>query len=167
MSSCCVVHPPCNYSSWVELLETFREIIPDSGMISLIASGSCAEYNGIKGYLHPHIEEAVNMVIANCIKELKRNIVRLNEMQEIDGMNIAFIRFSKKIDASLFFMHIDFLDESFKQELYNEVEKEVYRFWNDLLASIRKNAVSNNNLKLEEELYLIKRIRLFKKYQNS
>lgn len=166
MKDCHVVHMPNDYKSWTELLKTFETVLPDEETIKLLSCGTCPEYSGIKVYLHARIEETVNKVIANCIKELKRNIIRFSEMQEIEGYHVIFMRFAKRIDACMFFVHIDFLEIGFKMEMYNEVCKEVYRFWNDLTDSVKKTVISNNNVKLDEELYMIKRIRLFKKYQD-
>lgn len=157
-----ISHPPRDYNGWTECLDLLSSGIPESGTIGLLSQSSCPEYPGVKAFLHARIEKTVNAVIANCIRELRRSLRRFSDTNEIDGVHIAFVRFARDIDSCLFFIRIPFLDPSFRREMRDATEKEVLRFWTDTVSSIRMDVRKTDNRFLEEELFLIKRIRLFK-----
>lgn len=159
--------PPKTYSDWVDCFDKFKTgSMPDDEFVNVVSNGSCLEYLGIKHYLHPKIEEVVNVIINTAIYELRSDLNKFTQGNEISGMNVLFKRFEKRVSKSLFFMNIKFLDVEFKNDLKNEIEKQVYDFWNSLLKVIIRNAGSNNIL-FEEEIFLIKRIKLFSSFSKQ
>ena len=152
---------PTDYSSWMEYLDGFDKGIPDENFERLLSNGACPEYGGVKIYFHNRLEKAVNSIIGFCINDLRRNILEYIEDNELSGIHIAFIRFSKRIKKCMFFEHIPFLDTDYKNELSTEIKKEVGLFWRNTLKSLNNDVKQSNNRVLEEELFLIGRIKLF------
>lgn len=162
-----IVQPPIDYYSWVECLKKLQKGIPDKNTLMMIELGECPEYLGIKTSIHSLIEDAVNAIIANCIKELKRDISKCAETNEVDGFHLAFKRFGKRINSSMFFMRIAFLDEHFRKELCRETIKQIDYFWSETINRIKKDTAARNNACMAEELLLINRIKLFMDYRFS
>ena len=162
-----ITEPPADYYSWVECLNSLQTGIPDETTLAVISRGNCPEYIGIKASIHSLTEKAVNAIIANCVKELKRDISKYADINEIDGFHLAFRRFSKRINGCMFFMGMSFLDDHFREELCRETVKQINNFWTETLDHIRKDTAAQDNVLMAEELFLIKRIKLFKDYQLS
>lgn len=59
------------------------------------------------------------------------------------------------------FVYIPFLDKTFKSDLNKETKRVINNFWFNLIDSIQNEA--NHNSLIQEELHIIKRIRLFEK----
>ena len=156
-----ITAPPADYNGWVECLEALEDGIPDDNAEHMLSVGTCPEYSGIKPYFHLRIENSVNAIINTCIKELRREVSRLTAEGDVRGLHIAFIRFSKRIRRCLFFNRIPFLDSGYKEELLIKTQDAVNAFWSDTLSSLQNDVRHSDSNALEEELYLIKRIRLF------
>ena len=167
MTAVTITKIPTDYYSWVECLKLLQTGIPDRSTIMMINKGYCSEYAGIKGSMHKLIEETVNALIANCIKELKRDISKFADLNETDGFHLAFQRFEKRISSCMFFMGMGFLDENFRKELCRETIKQINLFWSEMINQIKKDTAARDNARMAEELFLIKRIRLLKDYQIS
>lgn len=162
-----IERPPDDYFSWVECFKKLTSGVPDARVFEVLRKGSCPEYIGVRSSFHEQIQDAVNAIIASCIKELKRDMTRYAESGETDGFHIAFRRFGNRINGCMFFTAIPFLDPDFCDELRRETISQVNRFWAELLNQIKKDTAARNNLKMAEELLLIKRVRLLQDYRIS
>ena len=167
MRTVTIERPPADYFSWVECFKKLTSGVPDARVFEVLRKGSCPEYIGVRSSFHEQIQDAVNAIIASCIKELKRDMTRYAESGETDGFHIAFRRFGKRINGCMFFTAIPFLDPDFCDELSRETISQVNRFWAELLNQIKKDTAARNNLKMAEELLLIKRVRLLQDYRIS
>ena len=98
------------------------------------------------------------------MKDLKREIHKYLEFNGFDNLHIPFIRFARKIENSLFFLHLDFLDETFKKELYQSVVMECYKLWNSIMLNLKRQILELHNNVIEDEYYQISRIKLFKNF---
>ena len=83
----------------------------------------------------------------------------LSENGEITSVHLAFIRFSRKVKNCLFFNKITFLDEDYKAKLNGAVADEIERFRKQALSSLKNDVKRSGSGLLEEELFLIKRIK--------
>lgn len=162
-----IEQPPNDYYSWIDCLKQFKTGIPDKSTFDMLRKGKCPEYAGIKASLHRQIEETVNAIIANCVKTLKRDISKFSDINETDGIHIAFLRFGKYIEGCMFFTEMTFLDHSYSDDLRRETIKQVTRFWTDTLSRLKKDIAAKNNFKMSEELFLIYRVKLLKAYRFS
>lgn len=162
-----IVRPPIDYYSWVECLKCLQSGIPDDNTLVMIKMGDCPEYLGIKASIHKLIEDAVNAIIANCIKELKHDISKCADTNEVDGFHLAFHRFGNRINSCMFFMGMTFLDEHYRKELCRETIKQIDHFWEETINHIKKDTAARDNVRMAEELFLINRIRLLKDYRFS
>ena len=167
MVSVSIEQSPTDYFGWVECLKKMKTGIPDTNTFAVLRKGTCPEYEGIKAGMHKLSEASVNAVIANCIKALKRDIARFSDANETVGIHIAFVRFGKRINGCMFFTEMHFLDQRFCDELRHETITQVTRFWSEMLNNIKKDSAARNNLRMAEELFIIKRVKLLDKYRIS
>lgn len=167
MHTVSIEQPPKDYYSWVECLKQLKTGIPNTGAFDVLRKGKCPEYAGIKASLHGLIEETVNAIIANCVKTLKRDVSKYIDINETDGIHIAFFRFGKYIDGCMFFTEMTFLDQSYCDDLRRETIKHVTRFWSEMLHTLKKDIAAKNNFRMNEELFLIYRVKLLKAYRFS
>ena len=147
MVSVSIEQSPTDYFGWVECLKQLKTGIPDTNTFAVLRKG--------------------NAVIANCIKALKRDIARFSDANETVGIHIAFVRFGKRINGCMFFTEMHFLDQRFCDELRHETITQVTRFWSEMLNNIKKDSAARNNLRMAEELFIIKRVKLLDKYRIS
>lgn len=152
---------PTDYHSWIQYLDSIEDGDFENNLQAVLDESSCPEYKGIKSYFHVRIETAVNNIIESNLRDLKKGIAKFTENNEIAGLHILFVRFSKKINRCMFFCYIPFLDNTFKKKMYSATKKEVYNFWDIMLNLLQSEAKKNNNVLLDEELFLIERITLF------
>lgn len=154
--------PPTSYNEWIDCFNQLNNALLDKSSALILGRGSCVAYNQVKSYLHSEMQKAVNIIIKEYVNELNREIAKYSEFNEINNLHIPFIRFAAKIENSLFFINLDFIDSSFKKELYESVISETNRFWNDIVLSFRRQALETGNDIIEEEYYRISRIKLFR-----
>lgn len=150
---------PQSYSGWTELIDSIDADTDFSVFEEALSVGVCPEYSCVKQYFHEHVEEAVNRIISSGLSELKRNVRMLSENGEITSVHLAFIRFSRKVKNCLFFNKITFLDEDYKAKLNGAVADEIERFRKQALSSLKNDVKRSGSGLLEEELFLIKRIK--------
>ena len=156
--------PPTNYEEWLDCFNQFSDALLDKSSAEMLGKGSCDSYNHIKPYLHREMQKAINLIINGYVKDLKREIHKYLEFNGFDNLHIPFIRFARKIENSLFFLHLDFLDETFKKELYQSVVMECYKLWNSIMFNLKRQILELDNNVIEDEYYQISRIKLFKNF---
>lgn len=154
--------PPTNYDEWIQCFNQLNNALLDKSSAIILSRGSCVAYNQVKPYLHREMQKAVNIIIKEYVNELNREIKKYSEFNEINNLHIPFVRFATKIENSLFFINLDFMDSSFKKELCESVISEINRFWSNVILSFKRQALETGNSLIEEEYYRISRIKLFK-----
>ena len=155
-----VKSPPSDYVGWVSFLENIENNIRFIETEGFFEGAVCPEYAAVKVYFHKYIENAVNTVIRQSVTELQKNIRRCVESNEISSLHLAFVRFSKKVKNCTFFVKIPFVDEDYKNELLAATKLELDRFRSSMLESLSSDVKKSGSSFLEEELFLIKKIKL-------
>lgn len=126
-----------------------------------IPAGSCPGYGAVAPFFRERVENTVNAIANRCVSELQRDLRRVTACNEVSAIHMLFRRFSKRINACMFFWYIPFLEQDFKDELYRQTASETERVMSQLLQPFKESAARSNSTQLDEELFLIGRIRLF------
>ena len=65
-------------------------------------------------------------------------------------------------ERSLFFENLFFLPKNFRKELSESVKTQIQKFWDDTVRFLYEQSLEFSNSELEDVLFLINRIHLFK-----
>lgn len=81
---------------------------------------------------------------------------------EYDNFHRPFVTLANKLNGCMFFLSLDFMSREFRCELRDSVKSEVGKFWKETYNALYAQCVEQNDVYLEDELFLIKRIKLFR-----
>lgn len=158
---------PERYADWLRILETLQQRDLTEDERALLARGCCADLESALPYLEQQLIETVNRMLKNCIRSFRRDAAEAEMYSDMDAMLTAFRRFAKKLDRCAFFTELSFLPPGFRAELFDSLKTGAGKYWNGLTANLAREAVENNQPALEDLLYMIRRIRLFRKYEKD
>ena len=158
---------PERYADWLGVLETLRQRDLTEEECALLACGCCTDLESALPYLEQQLIETVNRMLKNCIRSFRRDAAEAEMYSDTDALLSAFRRFAQKLDRCAFFTELSFLPQGFRSELFDSLKTEAGKYWNCLTANLAREAVENNQPALEDLLYMIRRIRLFRKYEKS
>lgn len=105
--------------------------------------------------------DTINAVLNRSEKRFLRELNECLSFHELERAEFLFKRLKKDVHQTLFFMQLSFLSDGFKEKLYSSVKTQLDCFWNDTIASLRKQAMDHPNSALEDTIFLVRRIRLF------
>ena len=157
------IKAPTTYQEWLDCFEIMKQNpVRGNGVFEAVASGSFIGTEVTNGAMQKQVIETVNAVldksVKRFIKELNESIA-FNDLLQID---ILFRRLKQDIERSLFFENLFFLPKTFRKELSLSVKTQMQKFWDDTVRFLYDQSLEFSNSELEDVLFLIKRIHLFK-----
>lgn len=154
---------PTTYQEWLDCFEIMKHNpVSGNGVFEAVASGSFTGTEVTKGAMQKQIVETVNAILD---KSAKRFIKELNEsisFNDLSQLDVLFRRLKRDIEKSLFFENLFFLPKTFRKELSESVKTQMQKFWDDTVKFLYDQSMEFSNSELEDVLFLINRIHLFK-----
>ena len=80
---------------------------------------------------------------------------------EYENIYQLFVNLANKFNGCMFFWPLDFMSVKFRKELRSSIIKETKKFWQLMIDTMYSQCIEQNNSFLENELYMIRRIKLF------
>ncbi|MBE6856253.1 MAG: hypothetical protein IJO99_07530 [Ruminococcus sp.] len=154
--------PPQTYSDWLECFEILRTKNVTRDTIELLKNGKCIDSDQSIEFLETQLLITINAMIKRYIDAFRRDLNCYMMYNEYDGFNRLFYVLAKKLEGCMFFVNLDFMSTQFRRELYDQIKLNTEKFWKDTYDSLYAQCVEYNNIFLEDELFLIKRIKLFR-----
>ena len=154
---------PTTYKEWLDCFEIMKHNPAcGNGVFEAVTSGCFTGTEVTIGAMQNQIVETVNVILDKStnqfIKELNESIL-FCDLSEVD---ILFRQLKRDIEKSLFFEKMFFLPNTFRNELSEIVKVQMQEFWDDTMDFLYKQSLEVSNSELEDMLFLIKRIHLFK-----
>ncbi|MCH5191709.1 MAG: hypothetical protein J1F23_06040 [Oscillospiraceae bacterium] len=154
---------PTTYQEWLDCFETMKHNpVSGNGVFDAVASGSFTGTEITIGAMQNQVVETVNAILD---KSVKRFIKELNEsisFNDLSQIDVLFRHLKRDIEKSLFFENLFFLPKTFRTELSQSVKTQMQKFWNDTVKFLYEQSLEFSNSELEDVLFLINRIHLFK-----
>lgn len=158
---------PESYADWLEWLRVLRsrELTPEER--ALLKCGCCTDVSGAMPYIEQQVIETVNCMLSRCIRLFRRDLDAAEMYGDWDGFYLAFRKLAGRMERCLFFLQMTFLPREFRQSLYDSVREETGKFWRARLTELRRQCMESSQPALEDQLYMISRLRLFRRYGNT
>lgn len=155
--------PPTTYEDWL-LCFDFLKSSPsvDNSVAMTIANGSFVNRGYIAVQFHQKFAETINEMLNKCIARFLKDLNMLISFNELSDIVPLFVKLRNEVDKCLFFCELECLDKKIKQELEQSIKTQMANFWDDTINFLKRQAFEFSNEDLEDSLFLIRRIRLFK-----
>ena len=152
---------PQRYAQWLRCFTILRTRSIDEEEFVNLCAGVCVDSAASISYLEEQLIQTLNIMLNRCISEFNREIRLYADFGEIENLHIPYARFAKRIRKCFFFTGLDFMSKAFRDELTSNLRQEAERFWKQACRSLYNACLEQHNEQLEDEWYLIRRIRLF------
>lgn len=159
-----VTVPPADYAGWLECLEILAARSVTAEEIALIRRGTCADAAGVLPFLGERIGETVNRMTRRCCARHRRAVNDALEDNDYDAVCAAFRRLAKQFEHCAFFAGLTFLPAEFRRALLEDLRRSAGEFWRGWYQMLSRQCAMLDDVRLEDQLLMIRRIRLF---QNS
>ena len=159
-----MVSSPQNYRDWLDVFEILQKRNINDKEFYLIKNGLCSDFGQSVEYFETQLIKTINVMIQRYINSFKKDISLYITFDEYNSLHRAFAIFAKKIRNCMFFLDLSFISESFKSELYDSIVSEVSIFWKMSVDALACQCIEGN-CPIEDELFLIKRIKIFTEIQ--
>ncbi len=152
---------PRSYGDWLDCFAVLRTKNVTKEELRLLSMGECAASADAVEYLETQLVKTVNVMMRRYIQSFNRELELHLMYNEYENVYRLFASLAGKFSGCLFFMPLQFMSLSFREELRDSVVQETKRFWQLMLDAMYRQCIEQNNTFLEDELYMIKRIKLF------
>ena len=158
----CISASPVRYAQWIECFDIISERLPDSGEFELLCSGKCEDSAQSVTYLENQLIAAINSMMKQCISRFTRELQMYITFGETENIHIPYVRFSQRIKMCMFFRNLDFMSVQFRRALEASVRSETEKFWKSACRGLYDSCIQQPSPQLEDEIHIIRRIRLFR-----
>lgn len=158
----CISASPVRYAQWIECFDIIRERLPDSSEYELLCKGKCEDSARSAVYLENQLVAVINSMMQLCINRFSRELQMYITFGETENIHIPYVRFSRRIKMCMFFRKLDFISPRFRSELEASVRSETERFWRSACRGLYDSCIQQPSPQLEDEIHIIRRIRLFR-----
>ncbi|MFI3141605.1 MAG: hypothetical protein R3Y27_04765 [Clostridia bacterium] len=152
---------PKTYIDLLNYFDVLKAKNVNKDVLKLLSRSKCHVPEPSVAILQDELIKTLNIMLNRCIKDFKKNLQMSLDYSEYENIYNVFIDLAIKIESCLFFSEFSFLGEKFINELSDSFEKQAKVFWCKTINLIYQQCIEDNNLILEDELYMIKRIHLF------
>lgn len=152
---------PKTYGDWIDCFYILCHKKVSKRELEFLHKGECIAFDEMSEFFEKNLIQTINTMIKRSIKIFNKELELYLMYNEYDNIHHLFIELANSFKVTLFFRNFDFLSQNFRLELQNSIIEETTKFWNLVIKNMYKQCVENNNLCLEDELYMIKRIKLF------
>jgi len=128
----------------------------------ILRKGVCTDSAATLAYLEQQLIKTVNCVINNDFRRFSKELTLCLSYGEYYGIYIPFTALSKDLAACMFFLELDFMSVEFRSELRDSVKREVLAAWNRAVGQVEKMCAESCDVRFEDQLYMIRRIKLFR-----
>ncbi len=157
--------PPSCYAEWLECFEYLCGHNADDEYIGLLKKGTCSDAGVSVEYLEKQLIRTLNIMLTKYITDFNKTLVLYTDFGEYDRLYEPFRTLARQAEKCLFFTELDFMSEEFRRSLRDSVIANTRDHWKRSADSIRNASLEGNSSVLEDQLYMIRRIKLFGEYE--
>ncbi len=156
-----IIASPKTYADWLDCFEVLCKRNVTRTELQLLREGTCTASAGSVEYLEKQLVKTINAMIKRYIHAFNKELEMRGMYNDYDNLYQLFVTLANRLSGCLFFTELDFMSVAFRDELRVSVVGETKRFWKMMTDSIYSQCIDLNSTTLEDELYMIKRIKLF------
>ena len=156
-----ITDAPKTYADWLNCFDVLSHKTVSKGELQLLCMGECITSGESIEYLETQLIKTINIMIRRYIHSFNKELELHMMYNEYDNIYQLFINLSKRFNDCMFFVHLDFMSVDFRNELRDSVIRETNKFWQSMINTMYSHCIEQNSSHLEDELYMIKRIKLF------
>lgn len=157
-----ITAPPRSYYEWLKCFDALSSRTVGADEFSLLMQGECVDADRSIEYLEEQLVRTINAMIQRYIHMFNREIDMYASQGDYDGLYLSFCKLAGKFRHCLFFRSLEFMSTDFREELSRSVESELSAFWQRVIRSLYLQCMEQNDFQMEDQIYMIRRIRLFK-----
>ncbi len=156
-----IVDSPKTYSDWLDCFEVLCRKNVSNKELQLLSMGECVASAETVEFLETQLIKTINIMIRRYIQSFNKELELHMMYNEYDNIYQLFIKLANQFNGCMFFLNLDFMSVKFRKELRSSIIQETKKFWQLMLNTMYSQCIEQNNSFLEDELYMIKRIKLF------
>ena len=156
-----IVDAPKTYVDWLDCFEVLSHKNVSKSELQLLSMGECVASEESIEFLETQMIKTINIMIRRYIQSINKELELHMMYNEYDNIYQLFINLANKFNGCMFFLQLDFMSVKFRKELRSSIIHETKKFWQLMINTMYSQCIEQNNLFLEDELYMIKRIKLF------
>ena len=161
-----IAAPPQVYAEWLDCFRILRQRELTDAEWTHLRCGRCSDAESVLSGVETQTVETVNAMTARAIRMFHQALEDAEMFQDMDAIYTAFRRLARQFEGCAFFAGLPFLPAAFRQELLGSLRQNAGAFWENCVQSMYRQCMDQNNVRLEDQLYMIRRIRLFQKCEN-
>jgi hypothetical protein len=162
------VKVPVTYEDWLNCFDELKaSSTVDNEFLEAVTGGWFVSSQPIAAGFRQRLAETINQMLNKRILRFVKDLNLLISFNELSDIVPLFVKFRGEANRCLFFTELKFLDADFKRELEQSVKKQTEDFWHDTIIFLQRQTEEFHNAKLEDSLFLIRRIELFSKVTNG
>ena len=154
---------PTTYQEWLDCFELMKNnATTNNEVFDLVAQGTFVGTQVTNVAMQKQVVDTVNALLD---KSAKRFIKQLNEsiaFNDLSQIDVLFRHLKRNVEKALFFEKLLFLPQAFRKDLSQSVKTQMQKFWDDTVNFLKQQTLQFSNTQLEDGLFLINRIVLFK-----
>ena len=156
-----ITSSPLQYDQWLRCFGIMQKRNISNDEYLLICGGKCRKDDISIEYIENELVRTMNIMLKRLISEFRRELDMYIAFGETENIHIPYARFAQKIKKCLFFYELDFMSIEFRNELMASLMESAMRFWKKAYSVLYEQCIERTNPLLEDELYIIRGLKLF------
>ncbi len=152
--------PTC-YAEWLEWFDLLQTKKVDLEKLQQLRKGCCTDSGATIEYFENQLIKTENILLKNFLREFGKTLEMYLSYCEYDRIYEPFRLLAKQFSACLFFEELRFMSIEFRMSLRDSVIANARDHWKKAIKSIYTSCMESGSVILEDQLYMIKKIRLF------
>ena len=152
--------PPQTYAAWLLCFEELGTRPLKAEEWAYIGQGICTDATSVP-FLQERIVEVVNAMLKRITHTFERDVQQYIEEEGCEELYRLFASLAMKLQEALFFESMTVLPSVYRQELAASVRNECRSYWSAWLRSLQNSCMESGDYRLEDQLFMIRRIPLF------
>lgn len=160
------LNTPSCYADWLEWFKLLQRKSISREEWKLLKNGRCKDIHSTIEYFEHQLIQTENIMIKRYLKEFAKSMNIYLSYGEYERLYQPFRILAKQFAICLFFSDLSFLSLEFRKELRDSVIANATDHWNKAVKNLYTAYIESNSDVLEDQLYMIKKIRLFQNREN-
>ncbi|MBQ8133704.1 MAG: hypothetical protein IJ192_04785 [Clostridia bacterium] len=152
--------PNC-YAEWLDWFDLLQKKSISMNELQLLKNGSCSDSHTTIEYFEKQLIKTENIMLKRYLGEFGKTLEIYLSYGEYDRLYEPFQLLAKQFTVCLFFVDLQFMSLEFKRELSRSVISNAKDHWKKAVKNIYTACIESNSTVLEDQLYMINKIRLF------
>lgn len=152
--------PNC-YAEWLDWFDLLQKKSISMDELQLLKNGRCNDSHTTIEYFEKQLIKTENIMLKRYLGEFGKTLEIYLSYGEYERLYEPFQLLAKQFTVCLFFVDLQFMSCEFRRELSRSVIANAKDHWKKAVKNIYIACIESNSTVLEDQLYMINKIRLF------